>query len=145
MISLVRPKATGVLAVLVAMTLAACDANESPGGKSSALVSYKRSGGLVGLTRTLTVGRRGRVVAAPAGKTFKLTGRQLRSLKRDIEDADLASLPADSRPDEPVPDGYQHTVTADGHTVYAEEGAVPARLEPLLGRLNGLLARGGLP
>lgn len=72
---------------------------------------------------------------------FVTASRVHRGLKHDIKRADLADLPADNRSAQPVADGYQSTVTAQGHTVYATDGAVPDRLQPLLSRLNGLLRR----
>ncbi len=136
-----------ILGGALAASLTACASGQAtlPTARSSSqLVSYKRSGGLTGATVRLSLSRGGHVTASPDGDDFRLSHKQLARLKQDIRRADLADLPADNRPAQPVPDGYQSTVTAQGHTVHAEDGAIPDRLQPLLSRLNGLLRRAGI-
>ncbi len=131
----------------LAAPLTACNSGQTtpPATRSASnLVAYKRSGGLVGSTLHLTVNRDGRVTASPDGDHFRLGRKQLARLEQAIKGADLADLPADNRPAQRVADGYQFTVTAQGHAVYAEDGALPDRLQPLLSRLDRLLGRAGI-
>jgi hypothetical protein len=140
----------GLACVLVAAGLGvACGATAAPTTEASRsasprLLSYERSGGLAGRRATLTVTRDRRVVARPDGRRLTLSTREYRRLRADLTHADLARLPANSRADNPVPDGFSYVIAAGGHRVTAETGAVPARLAPLLKRLNGLLRRTGV-
>jgi hypothetical protein len=144
-----RRPSIGLACVLVAASLGvACGATAAPTrevarGASQRLLTYERSGGLAGSRATLTVTRDRRVVARPNGRRLTLGIREYRRLRADLAHADLARLPAHSRAEHPVPDGFSYVVVAGGHRVSAETGAVPARLAPLLKRLNGLLRRTG--
>ncbi len=146
------PRPGALVALIVSGALAgpltACDVSESnspPVRPANAqLIRYERSGGLVGRAVKLAVTTRGRVTAVPDGHDFDLTRRQLARLKEDLERAALARVPRDNRPEHPVYDGYHYTITADHRSIYAEDGAVPDALAPLLSRLDGLLGRAGL-
>jgi hypothetical protein len=107
------------------------------------LVTYERSGGIAGRTVRLVVSRSRRVTGRPGGRSFLLTRTEYRRLAAAIRRADLPHLPARSRPNHPVADGFVYAVSADGRTVHAETGAVPRRLAPLLSRLAHLLGRTG--
>jgi hypothetical protein len=138
-----------MLLVLAGPVLAACGQGSRSGSGSGGsnrsaepLVKFKRSGGFAGGTVTVAVGRTGKVRVGLSRHPFKLEPRELRALKRAMSKADLAHLPRESRANPPVADGFEYWVIAGGRTVYARDGAVPARLQPLLDRLNGLVARG---
>jgi hypothetical protein len=138
-----------VLLTLPGPILAACGQGSGSGSGSGGsnrsaglLVKFKRSGGFAGRTVTVAVGRTGKVRVGPSGHPFKLEPRELGALKRAMSKADLAHLPRESRANPPVADGFEYWVIASGRTVYAQDGAVPARLQPLLDRLNGFVARG---
>jgi hypothetical protein len=138
-----------VLLTLPGPILAACGQGSGSGSGSGGsnrstgpLVKFKRAGGLAGRIVTVEVARTGNVSVRPSGRPFKLKRRELGALKRAISKADLAHLPRESRANPPVADGFEYSVIASGRTVYAQDGAVPARLQPLLDRLNGFVARG---
>lgn len=136
-----------VLLTLAGPVLAACGQGSGSGSGGSnrstgPLVKFKRAGGFAGRTVTVAVARTGKVRVGPSGHPFKLAPRELGALKRAISKADLAHLPRESRANPPVADGFEYWVIAGGRTVYAQDGAVPARLQPLLDRLNGFVARG---
>jgi hypothetical protein len=111
---------------------------------SAQLLSYKASGGLAGRTASLTVSRARRVAAHPNGRTLTLSVQEFGRLRAALIRADLARLPARSRPPTRAADGYLYIIAAGGQRVVTETGAVPRRLAPLLSRLNGLLRRAGV-
>ena len=90
-------------------------------------VTYERGGGIAG--------RRDRLIVQPDGtaeltvrdktKSIELTRRELAELGRDLEQADLASLPQDSTSKKPVPDTFGYRVSYDGTTVTTDDPAMP--------------------
>lgn len=109
---------------------------------SARLLGYERSGGLAGRTASLTVTVDRRVAARPGGRGFTLTRQEYSRLRADLKRANLAKPPTKSQI--PTPDGYTYVITAGGHRVVTRTGGVPARLAPLLRRLNTLLRRAGI-
>jgi hypothetical protein len=107
------------------------------------IVFYERGGGRAGTTVSLSVGPNGKATISPPGTEVKLRPAAVRRLRRAIARARIDRLPKVSRPSKRIPDGYQYTISAGGETVQAEDGAVPARLKPLRGELERLLAAGG--
>ena len=58
-----------------------------------------------------------------------------------MADADLASLPAESKSSRPVPDMIAHRVVYGGLTITATDDETPQKLGPLVGRLSTLVDR----
>ncbi len=138
-----------LLAGLVLAALAGCgddDGGGTGGGERPALagpLTYERGGGIAG--------RRDRLVVQPDGnaeltvrerkKSIRLTDGELDALGRELEQADLPSLPPNSTSKQPVPDTFGHRVAYDGSTVTTDGPAMPERLRGLIGRLGGLVER----
>ena len=91
-------------------------------------MTYERGGGIAG--------RRDRLIVQPDGtaeltvrdktKAVELTDKELDELGRDLEHADLASLPKDSTSKKAVPDTFGYRVTYDGTTVTTDDPACPS-------------------
>jgi hypothetical protein len=107
---------------------------------SGVLVSFRRQGGLMGVDDQLTVQADGSYRVGPS-KTGKLSDAELAELRRVLDQAQIPRLPAVNRT-EGVADGNTYTVSYGGHTVVAEDGAVPASLEPVIAALSRILGRG---
>ena len=125
-----------VIAVLAVLAIpAAADAKR--------LVRYQVSGGLAGLSATLTVDRDGSARQAgtrSAMRRFTVSAKQLRALRRELTAARFRSLKRSYQPMFPVLDGTTQVVTYRGRAVSVYTGAdVPRRLERVLSRLDRLL------
>jgi hypothetical protein len=106
-------------------------------------MTYERGGGIAG--------RRDRLIVQPDGtaeltvrdktKSIELTDKELAELGRDLEHADIASLPKDSTSEKPVPDTFGYRVTYGGTTVTTDDPAMPERLSGLCARLGALVER----
>ncbi len=108
------------------------------------LVRYDVGGGLAGVSERLIVARDG--TARQSGNRtgddhrFRLSPRQLRGLRRDLENARFSTLRRSYRPAGVVYDGITQTVTYRGRSVSVSTGATfPARLHRLLARLGRLM------
>jgi hypothetical protein len=104
------------------------------------LVTFRRQGGFMGVDDQLTVQADGSYRVGP-GKSGRLSEAEVADLRRVLEQAQIPRLPAVNRT-EGVADGYTYTVGYGGRSVVAEDGAVPASLEPVVAALNRILARG---
>ena len=137
---------TGLALVL----LAGCgddsgDAGGSGGGEQSATLTgpltYERGGGIAG--------RRDRLIVQPDGnaeltvrdttKSIRLKDAELDAIGRDLETADIASVPPNSTSKKPVPDTFGYRVAYDGTTVTTDDPAMPDKLRGLVARLGALV------
>ena len=140
---------TLLLAGIALVLLAGCGDDDGGGGggepaaRLTGPVTYERGGGIAG--------RRDRLIVQPDGKakltvrertkSIELTDGELDELARDLEHADVASLPKDSTSKKPVPDTFGYRVTYGGTTVTTDDPAMPERLSGLCARLGALVER----
>jgi hypothetical protein len=135
-----------LLAGLALLAIAGCGDDDGGGEPAAALkgpLTYERGGGIAG--------RRDRLVVQPDGraeltvrdrtKSIELSDAELDELGRDLEHANVSSLPKDSTSAKPVPDAYGYRVTYDGATVTTDDPAMPDRLGGLCARLGALVER----
>jgi len=137
-----------LLAGFALVLLAGCGDDDGAGGGEQAPslagpMTYERGGGIAG--------RRDRLIVQPDGtaeltvrdktKSIELTDKELAELGRDLEHADVASLPKDSTSKRAVPDTFGYRVTYDGTTVTTDDKAMPERLSGLCARLGALVER----
>ena len=126
------------LALLVALLVLAVPASAD----AKRLVRYGVTGGLAPSSELLVVNTDGhaRQTGRAGVRSFKLTAKQLRGLKRDLKDARFKSLKRTYQPDFPVMDGQTHTVGYKGRSisVYAE-AKIPKRLSRVTHRLARLM------
>jgi hypothetical protein len=127
------------LAVLVAFLVLAVPASAD----AKRLVRYDVTGGLAPASERLVVNTNGhaRQTGRAGVRSFTLTAKQLRGLKRDLKDARFKSLKRTYQPEFPVMDGQTHVVSYKGRSiaVYAE-AKVPERLSRVLRRLARLMS-----
>ena len=139
---------TLLLAGLLLVLLTGCGDDDGGGGGEQAPpltgpMTYERGGGIAG--------RRDRLIVQPDGKaeltvrertkSIELTDGELDELGRDLEHADVASLPKDSTSKKPVPDTFGYRVSYGGSTVTTDDPAMPERLSGLCARLGALVER----
>ena len=137
-----------LLAGFALVLLAGCGEDDGGGGgepapKLTGPMTYERGGGIAG--------RRDRLIVQPDGtaeltvrdktKSIELTDKELAELGRDLEHADVASLPKDSTSKKAVPDTFGYRVTYGGTTVTTDDKAMPERLSGLAARLGALVER----
>lgn len=124
-----------VATVLIALGLASA-------APARTLVAYDRSGGFVGESTQLKVSGSGRATLTSdtaQGRTFTLSDKQLRGLRRALREARFETLREVYRPDGVVSDGFTESVAHAGRTVTTSTGAEhPARFERVLSRLRRL-------
>ncbi len=126
------------LAVLVAFLLLAVPASAD----AKRLVRYGVTGGLAPSSELLVVNTHGhaRQTGRAGVRSFKLTAKQLRGLKRDLKDARFKSLKRSYQPAFPVMDGQTRTVSYKGRSISVSTMAkVPKRLSRVLRRLAPLM------
>ena len=140
---------TLLLAGIVLVLLTGCgdDADSSGGGEKPATltgpVTYERGGGVAGRRDRLIVQPDGnaKLTVQTATKSIRLSDTELADLGREIERADLPSLPKDSTSKPPVPDAFGYRVIYDGTTVTADDPAMPDKLRGLMSSLGALVER----
>jgi hypothetical protein len=111
--------------------------------RSRLLVSYRRTGGFIGVDDRLSVARDGRAIRTERGGApteFDVSPADLSELKNALEAADFPSLKPVYKPPFPISDGFVFTITYRSKTVVAFEGGVPAALEPPIAVLSRLFA-----
>ena len=100
------------------------------------------TGGLAPSSELLVVNTDGhaRQTGRAGVRSFTLTAKQRRGLKRDLKDARFKSLKRTYQPEFPVMDGQTHTVGYKGRSisVYAE-AKIPKRLSRVTHRLARLM------
>ena len=142
---------TLLLAGIVLVLLTGCgddDGGGSTGGgeKPATLagpVTYERGGGIAGRRDRLIVQPDGnaKLTVQTATKAIRLSDTELADLGREIERADLPSLPKNSTSKPPVPDTFGYRVIYDGTTVTADDPAMPDKLRGLTSSLGALVER----
>ena len=68
---------------------------------------------------------------------------ELAGLGREIDNADLASLPKSSTSRPPVPDAFGYRVSYGGDTVTTDDPGMPKELRGLVARLGAIVDRYG--
>jgi hypothetical protein len=96
-------------------------------------ISFQRTGGFAGITRTTTV------------DTDSLPAHEAEVLPRLVEAADLFKLPAQITSSSSQCDRFQYKLTVEDqdqqHTVTVSEAAIPGTLRPLIEWLNQIAQR----
>jgi hypothetical protein len=138
---------TLLLVGLALVLLAGCGdddggAGEKPAGLAGP-VTYERGGGVAGRRDRLVVQPDGsaKLTVRTATKSIRLSDAELADLRRELETADLASLPSDSTSRRPVPDTFGYRVIYDGTTVTTDDPAMPEKLRGLVSGLGRLVER----
>jgi hypothetical protein len=138
---------TLLLAGIALVLLAGCGDDGGGGDNGKAALSgpltFERGGGLKGRRDRLVVQPDGKAALTVRDKTqpIQLTDAELAKLRRDLEDSDLGSLPADSTSERPVPDAFGYRVGYGGDTVATDDVAMPDALRGLVARLGALVER----
>lgn len=106
-------------------------------------VTYERGGGIAGRRERLVVQPDGnaKLTVQTATKSIRLSDSELAELGRELDKADLASLPKNSTSKPPVPDTFGYRVIYDGTTVTADDPAMPDKLRGLTSSLGALVER----
>ncbi len=131
---------THILAGLGAAALVGCG---SSGGapRPAPLVSYVRSGGLAGVFDELRVSGSGaatlRVAPSSPPISFRLRPAEVERLQRDLDAADIGSIPSRRAP--ACADCFHYRIAASGDAVEADESRVPRALRPLLAELGQIV------
>ena len=128
--------------ILLALTLAvAFVPSEAASAPSPVLVSFRQTGGFVGIERSVTVRRSGAVVADNV-RVSPLSRARLTALRDALAAARWRTLKSRYAPEVHVADGFLYEITYAGRTIRIDQGAtVPPRLARpfvLLQRLAGL-------
>jgi hypothetical protein len=123
-----------VLAVLLALAVVALQAGAAP---SPVLVSFRQTGGFVGVDRSVVVRRSGAVTAANV-HVSSLSRARLTALRDALQAARWRTLKSRYAPKVHVADGFQYAITYGGRTIRIDQGAT---LPPRLGRPFVLLQR----
>jgi hypothetical protein len=127
-----------VLALLLAFAVAAPQAASAP---SPVLVSFRQTGGFIGVERSVVVRRSGDVTAENV-RVSKLSRAELTALRNALEAARWRTLRSGYAPEVHVSDGFLYAITYAGRTIHIAEGAtLPRRLARpfvLLQRIAGL-------
>jgi len=129
-----------VLAALFALAVVGPQAASAP---SPVLVSFRQTGGFVGVERSVTVRRSGAVTAENA-HVSTLSHARLTALRDALEAARWRTLKSRYAPEAHVADGFLYAITYGGRTIRIDQGAaLPPRLARpfvLLQRIAGLRA-----
>jgi hypothetical protein len=106
------------------------------------LLIFTRTGGLAGTNDRLVVRPDGAwtLTTKSGTKEGKLTPTELTALKSTLDQVGFSKLPKVNGNGN-VADGYKYTVSYGGDEVSAEDGAVPAALQPVINTLNSLLSK----
>ena len=127
-----------VLTVLVGLAVVAPQAASAP---SPVLVSFRQTGGFVGVERSVVVRRSGAVTAKNV-HVSTLSRAQLTAVRNALEAARWRTLKSTYAPAVPVSDGFLYAITYGGRTIHIAQGAsLPRRLARpfvLLQRIAGL-------
>jgi len=106
------------------------------------LLVFTRQGGIAGTNDKLVLKSDGSYTASTkaATRTGKLTGQELATVKATLASVDFNKMPTTNTGGN-VADGYKYSVTYAGREITAEDGAVPAALQPVIGALSALLSK----
>ena len=122
---------------MVAVLLALAVAAQAASAPSPVLVSFRQTGGFVGVERTVVVRRSGAVTAENV-RVSTLSRARVRALRDALEQARWRSLKSRYAPKVHVADGFQYAITYGGRTIRIDQGAT---LPPRLARPFVLLER----
>lgn len=113
--------------------------------KLTGRLDYGRSGGLAGLSDTLTLEPDGHATLSTrrfGRRSVTLRRAELEEVERALAPVDLAKLDDEYSPPVSVADGFSESVTYGGETVSAQTGGdEPDKLARLMGTLSGLVER----
>ena len=127
-----------MLAALFALAVVAPQAASAP---SPVLVSFRQTGGFVGVERSVTVRRSGAVTAKNV-HVSTLSHARFTALRDALEAARWKTLKSSYAPEVHVADGFLYAITYGGRTIRIDQGAtLPPRLARpfvLLQRIAGL-------
>jgi hypothetical protein len=107
------------------------------------LVTYGRQGGLAGLDDKLSVRPDGGYEVTHRGgavATGRLSPDEMAGLRTVLDGSRFTEIPA-MNPATGVADGFTYRVGYQNREVVAQDGAVPAALQPVIGALDKILAR----
>lgn len=122
----------------------------SAAGGGGALVGYAEEGGLGGPRASLAVSAHrhvtvtlagGRTSSAPRTVRFRLDPTTWSALRSALKRADLNAL-AKRPATRPYPDAITYVITAGHETIRASDGAIPRKLQPLLGIMRRIVKLG---
>ena len=80
-------------------------------------------------------------IASKDTSTITIDANVMSQLRQSIQDVEFAKLDSEYLPQRPGADMYQYTITYQGHTVGAQETALPQALRPLVELLDAVLER----
>ncbi|HET8658504.1 MAG TPA: hypothetical protein VFM55_05850 [Micromonosporaceae bacterium] len=139
---------TALMLLLAGLVAAGCAGSRpagpgpapSPGpstpGQAQPLIRYERTGGIAGFHDRLVVLADGSYTVTSRhgpGGTGVLSPAELSELRRLLDSAGFASIPATNPP--PYPDGFEHHIWYADREVRAGDGAVPPALGPVVAAL----------
>jgi len=130
-----------VKAIVLAALLTLAVAPQAASAPSPVLVSFRQTGGFVGVERSVTVRRSGAVTAKNV-HVSTLSHARLTALRDALEAARWKTLKSSYAPEVHVADGFLYAITYGGRTIRIDQGAtLPPRLARpfvLLQRIAGL-------
>jgi len=119
----------------------------SMGGNDVVIVEYHRTGGIAGFDDRLVIYENGTATISRHG-TFAVVSTDPQALARIREilsSEAFQSLNVTYLPQQQGYDLISYEVTAGEKRVLAEDGAVPAALEPLIAELDGIIRESPTP
>jgi len=134
-----------LLLCLAASLLAAGCVSE--GDDDVAVVEYNRTGGIAGFDDRLVIYENGTATVSRDGTvtTFSPDPQALARVRAIVASEAFQSLEESYLPQQQGYDLISYEVTAGGKGVRAEDGAVPAALEPLITELNEIIRESTAP
>jgi hypothetical protein len=112
--------------------------------QTSALVEYRRSGGIAGRDERLVVQTDGTARVSRRGAVmsdFEMDADSLAQLRSLLESIEFSSLRAEYLPPRTGADLFEYVVVYRGRKVRTMDTAIPSELQPLISFLSGLLNR----
>jgi hypothetical protein len=105
------------------------------------LIEYHRSGGFAGVIEDLIIYDDGRAVLTQrTGRSeFTLDEDSVKQITEKLEQATFSALKKEYLPERPGADFFEYEISYKGHTVKAQDTAVPESLLPVLESLNEII------
>ena len=128
--------------LVVTLVILAAFLTGAASAEAKQLTRYDVGGGIAGRADHLVISTTGAATqtGSSGDKSFQLSPRSLRALKRDLRDARFSTLKRRYRPRRTVFDGIGQSVRYRGKTVSVSSGAqYPKRLARVLERLARLM------
>jgi hypothetical protein len=136
-----------VSVIIIALVLLSGCTTRSPGSGEKPevpdiVVEYNRTGGIAGFQDQMVVFGNGQVVYSrkEGAGTFTIPAETLQGIRDLLENADFPALAPQYPAQSPGADYFFYSITYQGKTVTTETGGVPPSLEPVIMRLDALLA-----